>query len=71
MSWKLAIELAQRYGADVKKAEIAAIFHDYAKFRDKDEMKEIISRITWVTSFWTTIASYGMHLSEPILLKEK
>lgn len=37
-----AIELAKRYGADVKKAELAAIFHDYAKFRPKDEMKQII-----------------------------
>lgn len=30
-----AIELAERFGADSKKAEIAAIFHDYAKFRRK------------------------------------
>ncbi|MCM3725202.1 bis(5'-nucleosyl)-tetraphosphatase (symmetrical) YqeK [Neobacillus cucumis] len=37
-----AIILAEKYGADVKKAELAAIFHDYAKFRPKDEMKEII-----------------------------
>ncbi|THE15390.1 HD domain-containing protein [Bacillus timonensis] len=37
-----AIELSKRYHADVKKAEIAAIFHDYAKFRPKDEMKQII-----------------------------
>ncbi|ULT55744.1 bis(5'-nucleosyl)-tetraphosphatase (symmetrical) YqeK [Neobacillus drentensis] len=37
-----AISLAEKYGADVKKAEIAAIFHDYAKFRPKDEMKEMI-----------------------------
>ncbi|WP_160721813.1 bis(5'-nucleosyl)-tetraphosphatase (symmetrical) YqeK [Bacillus sp. USDA818B3_A] len=37
-----AIALAERYGADVKKAEMAAIFHDYAKFRPKEEMKEII-----------------------------
>ncbi len=34
--------LAKRFGADVKKAELAAIFHDYAKFRSKDEMKQII-----------------------------
>ena len=34
--------LAKRFGADVKKAELAAIFHDYAKFRPKDEMKQII-----------------------------
>jgi predicted HD superfamily hydrolase involved in NAD metabolism len=37
-----AIELAERFGADVKKAEMAAIFHDYAKFRPKEEMKQII-----------------------------
>ena len=37
-----AIALAEKYGADVKKAEMAAIFHDYAKFRPKEEMKEII-----------------------------
>jgi predicted HD superfamily hydrolase involved in NAD metabolism len=37
-----AIELAKRYGADTKKAELAAIFHDYAKFRPKEEMRQII-----------------------------
>jgi predicted HD superfamily hydrolase involved in NAD metabolism len=37
-----AIELANRFGADEKKAELAAIFHDYAKFRPKEEMKKII-----------------------------
>ncbi|WP_077618877.1 bis(5'-nucleosyl)-tetraphosphatase (symmetrical) YqeK [Bacillus sinesaloumensis] len=37
-----AIQLAKRYNEDVKKAELAAIFHDYAKFRSKDEMKQII-----------------------------
>ena len=31
-----AIDLAKRYDADVKKAEMAAIFHDYAKFRSKE-----------------------------------
>lgn len=38
-----AIKLAKRFGGDVKKAELAAIFHDYAKFRPKEEMKEIIA----------------------------
>ncbi|MGG3563789.1 bis(5'-nucleosyl)-tetraphosphatase (symmetrical) YqeK [Neobacillus rhizosphaerae] len=38
-----AITLAKRFGADEKKAETAAIFHDYAKFRPKEEMKEIIT----------------------------
>jgi predicted HD superfamily hydrolase involved in NAD metabolism len=37
-----AISLARKYGVDEKKAELAAIFHDYAKFRPKEEMKEII-----------------------------
>jgi len=37
-----AISLAKLYNADEKKAELAAIFHDYAKFRPKEEMKEII-----------------------------
>ncbi|MFB6496505.1 bis(5'-nucleosyl)-tetraphosphatase (symmetrical) YqeK [Bacillus haynesii] len=39
---KTAVKLAERFGADVKKAETAAIFHDYAKFRPKEEMKQII-----------------------------
>ncbi|KOO43850.1 bis(5'-nucleosyl)-tetraphosphatase (symmetrical) YqeK [Priestia koreensis] len=37
-----AIQLAKLYGVDEKKAETAAIFHDYAKFRSKDEMEQII-----------------------------
>lgn len=37
-----AVLLAERFGADVEKAELAAIFHDYAKFRPKEEMKQII-----------------------------
>lgn len=37
-----AVHLAEKYGADKKKAELAAIFHDYAKFRSKEEMERII-----------------------------
>ncbi|MFJ7974979.1 bis(5'-nucleosyl)-tetraphosphatase (symmetrical) YqeK [Peribacillus sp. JNUCC 23] len=37
-----AIKLARQYGADEEKAELAAIFHDYAKFRPIEEMKEIV-----------------------------
>ncbi|MFY4774852.1 bis(5'-nucleosyl)-tetraphosphatase (symmetrical) YqeK [Metabacillus sp. RGM 3146] len=37
-----AIKLSDKYGGDTKKAETAAIFHDYAKFRPKEEMIEII-----------------------------
>ncbi|MFC0522537.1 bis(5'-nucleosyl)-tetraphosphatase (symmetrical) YqeK [Pontibacillus salicampi] len=37
-----AIQLAQTYNVDVKKTEIAAIFHDYAKNRPLDELKRWI-----------------------------
>lgn len=37
-----AIQLANRFGADAQKAEIAAIFHDYAKFRPVEEMRHIM-----------------------------
>ncbi|WP_202080719.1 bis(5'-nucleosyl)-tetraphosphatase (symmetrical) YqeK [Caldalkalibacillus salinus] len=38
-----AVKLAQRFSPnDLEKAEVAAIFHDYAKFRDKHEMARII-----------------------------
>lgn len=37
-----AIPLAVQFGIDEKKAELAAIFHDYAKYRPKEEMKQWI-----------------------------
>jgi predicted HD superfamily hydrolase involved in NAD metabolism len=37
-----AIMLSKKYNVSEEKAEIAAIFHDYAKFRPKEEMKQII-----------------------------
>lgn len=37
-----ALKLAEYYGADQKKIEIAAIFHDYAKYRQPEEMKRWI-----------------------------
>jgi predicted HD superfamily hydrolase involved in NAD metabolism len=37
-----AIQLADKYNVDHRKAELAAIFHDYAKFWPKEEMKQII-----------------------------
>lgn len=40
-----AVKLAERFGADSHKAEVAALFHDYAKFRDKKEMAEIIRQV--------------------------
>ncbi len=36
------VELAKQYGVDVQKAELAAIFHDYAKCMATDEMEKII-----------------------------
>lgn len=37
-----AVALAKLYGADEKKAELAAIFHDYAKYRSREEMEKVI-----------------------------
>src|SRR5690554_6309088 len=37
-----AINLAEKYGANVKSAETAAILHDIAKFSDIDWMKQIV-----------------------------
>lgn len=39
---KTAKKLASLYNVDVEQAQLAAIFHDYAKFRPKEEMKQII-----------------------------
>lgn len=41
-----AAELAQKYGEDKDKIEIAAVCHDYAKYRPLDEMKRWIIRST-------------------------
>lgn len=38
-----ARDLAERFGVDIKKAEIAAVFHDYAKLHSIDELKLKIS----------------------------
>ncbi|MDL4841473.1 bis(5'-nucleosyl)-tetraphosphatase (symmetrical) YqeK [Aquibacillus rhizosphaerae] len=37
-----AVDLAKFYNEDKQKTEIAAVFHDYAKYRDKDEMERWI-----------------------------
>lgn len=37
-----AVKLAEKYGANVRKAELAGIFHDYAKYRSKEEMMNVI-----------------------------
>lgn len=37
-----ALWLAKQYGVDQQKAETAAIFHDYAKYRPREEMANII-----------------------------
>ncbi|WP_407269507.1 bis(5'-nucleosyl)-tetraphosphatase (symmetrical) YqeK [Radiobacillus sp. PE A8.2] len=39
-----AIELAKIFDASIEKAELAAVFHDYAKYRDKEEMRRWIEQ---------------------------
>jgi predicted HD superfamily hydrolase involved in NAD metabolism len=60
-----AITLAKQYGADEKKAETAAIFHDYAKFRPKDEMRQIILNQNFPQDLLHYHAELW-HLQEPI-----
>ncbi|GAF65992.1 bis(5'-nucleosyl)-tetraphosphatase (symmetrical) YqeK [Alkalihalobacillus trypoxylicola] len=53
-----AITLSKRFGADPKKAELAAIFHDYAKFRDKNEMRDLVKK----KLKWQDLLHYGDEL---------
>ncbi|MFC7060702.1 bis(5'-nucleosyl)-tetraphosphatase (symmetrical) YqeK [Halobacillus seohaensis] len=39
-----ALELAERFGGDVHKVEIAAILHDFAKHKPKEDLKQWILR---------------------------
>ncbi|GGB28861.1 HD domain-containing protein [Virgibacillus dakarensis] len=39
---RTAVQLAKRFHVSEEKAELAAIFHDYAKFRSLDEMRQLI-----------------------------
>ncbi|BCE15523.1 hypothetical protein RSC3_02879 [Bacillus paralicheniformis] len=66
-----AVQLAERFGADVKKAEIAAIFHDYAKFRPKEEMKQIILNGAGRLKCSIFIMNFGMRRQEPRLSKQR
>ncbi|WP_158737489.1 bis(5'-nucleosyl)-tetraphosphatase (symmetrical) YqeK [Alteribacillus sp. YIM 98480] len=46
-----AVELADKTGIERGQAEFAAIFHDYAKFRSKEEMRSIIRKQKWDENF--------------------
>lgn len=39
---EIAKKLAENYGLDVEKVELAALLHDIAKFVDKDELRNIL-----------------------------
>ncbi|MGE7543998.1 bis(5'-nucleosyl)-tetraphosphatase (symmetrical) YqeK [Sporosarcina newyorkensis] len=39
-----AVELAKEVGVSVEKAEIAGLFHDYAKFMDKEELHDLLKQ---------------------------
>ena len=39
-----AEKLAKQYGADLSKARLAAILHDYAKYRPVEEMRETVKK---------------------------
>ncbi|MEC2160030.1 bis(5'-nucleosyl)-tetraphosphatase (symmetrical) YqeK [Virgibacillus halodenitrificans] len=39
-----AVDLAERFGVSREKVELAAIFHDYAKYRPLEEMEDYIKK---------------------------
>ncbi|MFC2948417.1 bis(5'-nucleosyl)-tetraphosphatase (symmetrical) YqeK [Virgibacillus sediminis] len=39
---EVAVELAEKFGESAEKAELAAVWHDHAKYRSKDELKRWI-----------------------------
>jgi predicted HD superfamily hydrolase involved in NAD metabolism len=41
---KEATKLADKYGGDLEKIRLAAILHDYAKYRSSSEMKETVMK---------------------------
>ncbi|MBM7097138.1 bis(5'-nucleosyl)-tetraphosphatase (symmetrical) YqeK [Bacillus sp. H-16] len=51
-----AEELAGKYHARLEKVRLAAILHDYAKYRPAGEMKEVIRSADWLSDEW---CSYG------------
>lgn len=53
---KTAITLAEKYGASLEKASIAALTHDYAKERPDDEFKMVIQR----DGYDMNLLRYGM-----------
>lgn len=55
---EMAIALAGRYGADSEAASIAALTHDYAKERDRDEMQELIRK----EAFDLDLLNYGSEI---------
>ncbi|MFZ4451955.1 bis(5'-nucleosyl)-tetraphosphatase (symmetrical) YqeK [Salibacterium aidingense] len=48
-----ALKLAEKEDVEKDKVETAAIFHDYAKFRSKEEMRRIIEAENWNEQFIT------------------
>ena len=65
---KVAVRLAEKWGADVEKARIAGLLHDLAKNMDKEKSRKLISDITGdsgileVPVLWH--APIGAHLLE-------
>ncbi|TMW73884.1 bis(5'-nucleosyl)-tetraphosphatase (symmetrical) YqeK [Alteribacter natronophilus] len=55
-----AVTLAEKYGVSREDARLAAVLHDYAKYRPADRMKQVILEADWLDDEWT---KYG----EPIL----
>ncbi|MBO8172927.1 MAG: bis(5'-nucleosyl)-tetraphosphatase (symmetrical) YqeK [Bacillaceae bacterium] len=54
-----AVKLAERYGADTHKAELAAILHDYCKYWKQDKLEQIILETPHIPD---DLIDYGVEL---------
>lgn len=66
-----AEKLAVKYGEDVEKTVLAAIFHDYAKLLPINELKKSLPITSLIPAYWTTIPNCGMALQELYLSVKK
>lgn len=55
-----AKELASRFGVPADKAELAALFHDIAKFMEPSEMRMLIEENGEDTKLFHFIMNFGM-----------
>ncbi len=68
--YNLATKLANKYGVDVYKAQIAALVHDFYKYETVDEMEEMIEDDFIIEKYKNNQSLYHAYASGQALRKE-